>query len=227
MPTCFITGASRGIGLEFARQYAAEGWVVYATCQHPEAAAALQALAGQIHLHPLDVTDFAAVDALARALEGEAIDLLINNAGVYGPRVVPYDFVDYARWAEVMRVNAMAPLKIGAAFSKHVARSRRKVIVSLTSSMGSISENSSGGSYIYRSSKAALNAVMRSLAIDLRGKEITVILINPGWVRTDMGGAAASFDVGENVARMRRLFDEVELHHSGRCFDYDGTPLPW
>lgn len=227
MPTCFITGASRGIGFAFAGQYAADGWTVYATCRRPDAAGALASLAGDVRIHPLDVTDFAAVDALAHALDGTPIDLLINNAGIYGPRVVPYDFVDYTTWATVLRTNVMAPLKISASLSKHVARSQRKLIVALTSSMGSIGENRSGGSYIYRSSKAALNAVMRSLAIDLRGKEIIVAVVNPGWVRTDMGGAGAALDVDESVAAMRQLFDGLRIRDSGCCFDYDGEPLPW
>lgn len=227
MPTCFITGAGRGIGLEFARQYASEGWTVHGTCRHPEGAAALAGLTGIVRIHRLDVTDFTAVDQLARALDGEAIDLLINNAGDYGPRMVPYDFVDYAAWANVLRTNVMAPLKISAALSKHVARSQRRLIVAMGSSMGSIGENRSGGGYIYRSSKAALNAVMHSLSIDLRGKEIAVVVVNPGWVRTDMGGRGAILPVNESVSSMRRLIEGLGIKDSGGFFDYDGASLTW
>lgn len=227
MPTCFITGAGRGIGLEFARQYASAGWIVHGTCRHPQGAAALAELAGIVRIHKLDVTDFAAVNQLARALDGEVIDLLINNAGDYGPRLVPYDFVDYAAWVGVMRTNVMAPLKISAALSKHVARSQRKLIVAMSSSMGSIGENMSGGAYIYRSSKAALNAVMRSLSIDLRSKEISVVLINPGWVRTNMGGRGAILPVDESVSCMRQLIEGLGIKDSGRFFDYDGASLAW
>lgn len=227
MPTCLITGANRGIGLEFVRQYAADGWTVHAACRRVAAAPELLALSGDIRVIELDVTDFAAVDAAARALDGAAIDLLINNAGVYGPRTVPYDFVDYPVWDAVMRTNVMAPLKLSAALSKHVARSCRRLIVSLTSNMGSIAENTSGGAYIYRSSKAALNAVMRSLAIDLRGREIAVVLIHPGWVRTDMGGPGATTTVEQSVAAMRRLIEKLDIEDSGCFFSHDGKILPW
>lgn len=227
MPTCLVTGANRGIGLELVRQYAMNGWTVIATCRRPEVASAVHEINGDVRIHPLDVTDFAGIEGLARQLDGTAIDVLINNAGVFGPRVVPYDFIDYAVWAEVLRVNTMAPLKLSAAFSKHVAHSQRRLIVSLTSSMGSIAANTSGGSYIYRSSKAALNAVMRSLAIDLRGKEITVVTVHPGWVRTEMGGAGANLDVTESVGAIRRLLARLTLRDSGGCFDYQGNTLPW
>jgi NAD(P)-dependent dehydrogenase (short-subunit alcohol dehydrogenase family) len=227
MPTCLITGASRGIGLEFAKQYLAEGWSVHASCREPQRADELARLTGPIEVHALDVTDFARIEALARRLEGVAIDLLINNAGVYGPRVVPYDFVDYGAWADVLRTNAMAPLKMSAVFSKHVARSQHRTIASLTSLMGSIGDNTSGGAYIYRSSKAALNAVMKSLAIDLRGKEITVVVLHPGWVRTDMGGSGATLEVSESVAAMRALIASLSLKDSGAFYNYDGTELPW
>jgi Dehydrogenases with different specificities (related to short-chain alcohol dehydrogenases) len=227
MPSCFIAGASRGIGLEFVRQYAADGWTVHAACRRAATAQDLLRLTGDVRVIELDVTDFAAVDAVARTLDGQAIDLLINNAGIYGPRTVPYDFVDYAVWDVVMRTNVMAPLKLSAALSKHVARSRRKLIVSLTSNMGSITENTSGGAYIYRSSKAALNAVMRSLAIDLRGKEIAVVLIHPGWVRTDMGGPGALMEVETSVAGMRRVIEELDIDDTGNFFSHDGKTLPW
>ena len=191
MPTCLITGASRGIGLEFTKQYAADGWSVIATCRRPEEATTLRYLQGDVRVEPLDVSDFARIEALGRKMEGRPIDVLINNAGLYGPRIVPYDIVDYAAWAEVLRINTMAPLKVASVFARNVAWSRSKTIVSVTSAMGSIAENASGGSYIYRSSKAALNAVMRSLAIDLKPKEIVVAVLHPGWVRTDIGGPGA------------------------------------
>lgn len=227
MPCCFITGANRGLGLEFARQYAADGWRVIATCRNPELASSLAALGGEVDVYPLDVSDFARVEALARKLDGVPIDVLINNAGIYGPRVVPYDFVDYGAWTEALRINAMAPLKVSATFSRNVARSQRRMIVTISSTMGSIADNTSGGSYIYRSSKAALNAVMKSLSLDLRGKEIAVVVLNPGWVRTDMGGSSAPLDANESVRAMRDLIDRLSLRDSGRFFDYRGNEIPW
>ncbi len=227
MPTCLITGSSRGIGLEFAKQYAAEGWTVIATCRRRDQSGALQQLQGEVRIETLDVSDFAHIEALGKRLDGVPIDLLINNAGIYGPRVVPYDTVDYGAWAEVLRVNTMACLKVSAVFSRNVAWSKVKTIVAITSSMGSVTENTSGGAYIYRSSKAALNAVMRSLSIDLKPKEIIVAVLHPGWVRTDMGGSGAHLDAFESVAGMRDVIGRLGPADSGRFFSYDGTELPW
>jgi NAD(P)-dependent dehydrogenase (short-subunit alcohol dehydrogenase family) len=227
MPTCLITGASRGIGLEMAKQYAAEGWTVFATCRRPNEATALHRLQGDVRVEPLDVADFARIEALGKKLEGQPIDLLINNAGLYGPRVVPFDQVDYGAWAEVMRINCMACLKVSAVFVRHVAWSKHKTIIALTSTMASIAENTSGGAYIYRSSKTALNAVMRSLAIDLRPKEIIVAVFHPGWVRTDTGGSGAHLDPFESVAGLREVIDRLTLRDSGCFFNYDGSELPW
>ena len=227
MPTCLITGANRGLGLEFAKQYAADGWKVIATCRRPEAAEDLKALDGDIQVHPLDVTDFARIQALAKALGNEAIDLLVNNAGIYGPRVVPYDSVDYAAWAEVLRANTMAPLKMCAVFQPHVSRSKLRRIVAVSSMMGSMTDNTSGGAYIYRSSKAALNAVMKSLAVDLREKGISVAVLHPGWVRTDMGGPGGKIEAFESVAGMRQVIDAMTVENTGRFLNYDGTEAPW
>lgn len=227
MPTCLVTGASRGIGLEFAKQYAAEGWSVIATCRRPEQAPALSQLQGDIRVESLDVSDFARIEALGRKLDRLPIDLVLNNAGIFGPRITPYDSVDYGAWAEVMRVNVMAPLKMSAVFAANLARSKLRMTVAITSLMGSVGDNTSGGSYVYRSSKAALHAVMRSLAIDLRSKQIIVCVINPGWVRTDMGGSAAPLDAFESVAGMRDVIGRLTMRDSGSFYNYDGDELPW
>lgn len=227
MPTCLITGANKGLGLEFTKQYAAEGWKVISTCRQLENAYALTGLEGDIHRHELDVSDFARVEALGNKLREEPIDLLINNAGVYGPRTVPHHGVDFAAWAEVLRVNTMAPLKLTAVFEPHVAKSQLKRVVVITSKMGSISDNTSGGSYIYRSSKAALNAIMKSLAVDLQPKGIAVAAIHPGWVRTDIGGPNAKIDASESVAGMRQVIDDLYVEDTGRFINYDGTDIGW
>ncbi|MBI4182532.1 MAG: SDR family oxidoreductase [Proteobacteria bacterium] len=227
MPTTLITGANRGIGLEFARQYAAEGWRVLACCRAPERAEALGALGGDIRIERLDVTDFAGLGALAARLSAERIDLLVNNAGVYGPRDVALGQVDPAAWLDVLRTNAVAPLKVAEAFREQVAASEGRTIVAITSHMGSIGDNGSGGAYIYRSSKAALNAAMRSLAIDLGARGITVAVLHPGWVKTDMGGPGAAIAPETSVAGMRRVIARLSLADSGRFFNYDGTAIPW
>ncbi len=227
MPTVFITGAGRGLGLEFARQYAADGWRVIGTCREPATADALARLQGDVEIHPLDVTDHARIQALAKTLKRDTIDVLLNNAGLYGPRPTPFGDVDYDAWRTVMNVNAMSPLKVCESFVDHVAGGDLKVMATLTSKMGSMADNTSGGSYIYRSSKAALNAVMKSLAADLKSRAITVIVLHPGWVRTDMGGPSALIDADESISGMRQVIGGARLEDSGCFFNYDGKPVPW
>ena len=227
MPTCLITGANKGLGLEFARQYAADGWKVVAACRRPDDANTLKAVEGNVEIHALDVTDFAKIEALQKKVGREPIDLLINNAGIYGPRSMTYNSIDYAAWAEVVRVNTMAPMKVAAVFMDNVARSQKKQIVSVTSKMGSVAENTSGGSYIYRSAKAALNAAMKSLAIDVEDRGVTVAVLHPGWVRTDIGGSGAQIDAFESVAGMRQVIAGLRKGDTGKFYNYDGTELPW
>lgn len=227
MPTVLITGTSRGLGLEFTRQYAADGWKVIATCRDPAGAGDLGAVQGDVAIEPLDVRDPGAIGALAEKLSGEAIDVLINNAGIYGPRPVTMDSVDFEAWDGVFRTNAMAPLAVTAAFAPQVARSADKVVATVTSRMGSIADNEAGGDYTYRSSKAAVNAVMKSLAVDLGNVGIKVVLLHPGWVRTDMGGAGAAIDPPESIAGMRAVIAGLDASDSGGFFNYDGRPLPW
>ncbi|MCH7635477.1 MAG: SDR family oxidoreductase [Proteobacteria bacterium] len=226
MPTVLITGANRGIGLEFARQYAEAGYRVHAACRTPESADALGSLGKGVKLHALDVTDHAGIEALAAGLEGEAIDIVINNAGIYGDQQ-ELGKIDYAAWEEVMRVNTLAPLKMAECFLPHLEAGKMKMIASLTSRMGSIAENDAGGVYIYRSSKAALNAAARSLALDLAPRGITVIVFHPGWVKTDMGGAGALIDAETSVGGMRAVIKGAGPKDSGRFFNYDGTEVPW
>ena len=226
MPTVLITGANRGIGLEFARQYAEAGYRVHAACRTPGSADALGSLGKGVKLHALDVTDHGRIEALAAGLKGEAIDIVINNAGIYGAQQ-ELGKIDYAAWEEVMRVNTLAPLKMAECFLPHLEAGKMKMIASLTSRMGSIAENDAGGVYIYRSSKAALNAAARSLAIDLAPRGITVIVFHPGWVKTDMGGAGALIDAETSVGGMRAVIAGAGPKDSGRFFNYDGTEVPW
>ncbi len=227
MPTVLITGAGRGLGFEFARQYAADGWRVFATHRNPSGADQLKTLEGNLNLVVLDVTDYGAIDALAHNLRRESIDVLLNNAGIYGPRPCPLGSIDYAAWEEVMQINVYSVLRVSEAFSDHVARSERKIIAALGSKMGSMTDNTSGGSYIYRSSKAALNSVMKSLSVDLAAKEIAVGVFHPGWVRTDIGGPSAQIDVDVSVKGIIKIIAGLNLERSGRFFSYGGTEIPW
>lgn len=222
MPTVLVTGANRGIGLEFARQYKADGWRVIATCRHPAAAADLKALG--VEVHALDVGDFDAITRLAAGLAGVGIDHLINNAGVYGERQ-SFGSVDAEEWMRVMRINAMAPLKMAEAFVPSMPQGG--VVAVLSSKMGSMGDNTSGGAYIYRSSKAALNAVAKNLSADLKGRGILVAAFHPGWVRTAMGGPHSLISAAESVGGMRRIIAGLAPDASGGFFAYDGTPIPW
>ena len=227
MPTALITGANRGLGLEFTRQYAADGWKVLATCRDPEAATALKSIKGEIQVLPLDVADFLAIETVSRILAKEKIDLLLNNAGVIGPLQWAFGDTDYNAWAEVFRINTQAPLKMTECFVDQVASSDKKLIVSITSRVGSISSNDSGEQYTYRSSKAALNMVHKSLSIDLAEKGITTAVIHPGWAKTDMGGANATVDPVDSVSGIRKVIDGLNSADSGKFFNYDGAPIDW
>ena len=231
MPSVLITGANRGLGLEFARQYLADGWQVYAACRDPSSASELCRLADasdhKLRILALDVTDPASVKAAAAELDGQAIDLLLNNAGVGGVRGQTIGNIDYEAWAKVLDANTMGPMRVSEAFVDHVARSKRKLIVTLTSGMGSIADNTSGGSIAYRSSKAAVNMVMRSLAIDLAPRGITCVVVNPGWVQTDMGGPHATITPAESVTMLRRLIETLGPAQSGKFFNYNGREYAW
>ena len=227
MPTVMITGASRGIGLEFATQYARDGWRVIATCRDPVKAPALGRIEGAVEVYVLDVGDHRGIEALAGKLEDEAIDLLLNNAAIYGPRPAVPGSIDYAAWSEVMRINVLSQMKVAECFADHVARSQLKLLVAISSQMGSIDDNSSGGSYIYRSSKAALNMVMKGLSVDFKARGITVAMFHPGWVKTDMGGSGAQVGVVDSVTDMRRVIAGLDTKDNGRFFNRDGRPLPW
>lgn len=228
MPTVFITGANRGLGLEMARQYVADGWRVLAGCRDPDKAEALRALGnGGVEIHALDVSDHNQVDDLAGRLSGAAIDLLINNAGVLGGHD-HQDFgdIDYDIWEDVLRVNLLAPVKVAEAFADHVAASERKTMAFLSSQLGSIA-NAGGGYFIYGTSKAALNMAVKSMAVALKPRGIAVVATHPGWVQTDMGGAEADITPQTSVTGLRRVFDSVKPGDSGRFVQYDGVELPW
>jgi NAD(P)-dependent dehydrogenase (short-subunit alcohol dehydrogenase family) len=237
MKTALITGANRGIGLEFCRQYAADGWRILGCSREPKKSDALNKLAAQfpglIKTYPLDVTDHGQIEQLAQALAGESpgidsIDLLINNAGIY-PDADSRGFghTDYQEWMRAFRINTMAPLKMAETFAPQIARSKQKTIVTITSKMGSIADNSGGGSYLYRSSKAAVNMVVKSLAIDLKAAGVTAVVFHPGWVKTDMGGPNAMISTEQSVSGMRQAISRLTIADSGKFFGYDGQVIPW
>jgi len=223
-----ITGANRGIGLEFTRQYASDGWNVIACCRDLAQATDLQQLAQaypNIKTYALDVADFAAIEALAAVLKDVKIDVLINNAGVY-----PHSSLQEADaddWLHAFKVNSMAPFKMATAFMPHIAASQLRKLVTLSSKMGSLDDNTSGGSYLYRSSKTAANMVMKSLSIDLQPYGISVAVLHPGWVQTEMGGPGGLIDAQTSVSGLRQVIANLNLANSGQFIAYDGKAINW
>jgi NAD(P)-dependent dehydrogenase (short-subunit alcohol dehydrogenase family) len=228
MATVMITGTNRGLGLEFVKQYAEAGWRVLACCREPDEAVDLKTLAIKhlnIKVLALDVADFVQIDALALELRNEQIDILINNAGIYPSSGLGK--INYEDWATAFKVNSMAPLKMVEAFTPHVASSSLKKIATLSSKMGSLDDNTSGGSYLYRSSKTAVNMVMKSLSIDLKVYDISVVTLHPGWVQTDMGGPNGLIDTATSVKGMCRVIADLAPRNSGKFIAYDGKEIAW
>lgn len=224
MSTVLITGAARGLGLEFTRQYAAKGWKIHACARNHEA---LKGIDGDIHPHRLEVTDYDAVTSLAKELSAEAIDVLICNAGIGGERgSAPLGAIDPAAWRQVFEVNTLAPLMMAQAFVEHVARSTERKLIAISSILGSISNNT-GGRYIYRASKTALNMEWHCLAKDLAPRGIICVALHPGWVQTDMGGETASLTIDQSVPPMVQTIAALKPSDNGRYLQYDGHELPW
>ncbi|MBS0288501.1 MAG: SDR family oxidoreductase [Proteobacteria bacterium] len=227
--TILITGSNRGLGLEFTRQYAIEGWRVIACCRNVNDAADLQMLKTQysnIEILSLDVTDEEQLKSLQQKINFP-IDILINNAGFLEVDP-PLGDISSQTMIKSFLINALGPLKLIEALKEQVAKSERKLIVVLSSSMGSISENSSGGYYSYRASKAALNMIMKSLSIDLAPSHIDVLVLHPGWVKTRMGGASAQLQTQDSVKGMRQVIENYPSSPGTVKFmRYNGEIIPW
>ncbi|MEM9234509.1 MAG: SDR family oxidoreductase [Pseudomonadota bacterium] len=226
MPNMFITGANRGIGLEFARQYAAEGWNVHAACRSPESANDLKALNG-VTVHKLDVMDHAAIDRLAAELN-IPFDVVIANAGVMGPRGDDQSFgtLNYGAWRETMEVNVYGAVRTCEAFTPHLEQGDQKKMAVITSKMGSIADTSSGYT-IYRTSKTALNMAMVAAAPVLAQKDIAVGIFHPGWVQTDMGGENALISTEQCVKGLREQIEKTSPAEQPQFLTYAGDVVPW
>jgi NAD(P)-dependent dehydrogenase (short-subunit alcohol dehydrogenase family) len=232
METVLITGSNRGMGLEWARQYAKAGWRVHATCRHPEQAVELRQLAVEqslVSIHRLDVTEQDDVQLLAGILAGSPVDVLVNNAAVYfehwGRDRLGH--INYGDWGATFEVNTLGAMRVSEALIDSIALSERRLIVAITSNMGSIAEILAPNDYAYRSSKAALNAAMKGLSLEVAERGVGVLMLHPGWVRTRMGGEDASLTAEESVREMRRLVEQFNLSQSGRFYRYDGSAMPW
>ena len=233
MTTVLVTGANRGLGLEFVRQYLAEACSVIGVCRDPAAAEALRSL-GEIH-QALEVfeADPSSIDALAGELGDRPIDILINNAGVFGPKRradgdnrQTFGWIDYGIWLDVLRVNTLAPVKTAEALFDNVKNSSQKKIVTISSQLGSIGEGDAG-LYAYRTSKAAVNMGMATVSREAEAKDVIVVVLNPGWVKTDMGGDAATLSTEESIGSLRKRIAGLSIEDSGTFIDHDGQQIPW
>lgn len=231
MNTVLITGANRGIGLEFCKQYVNQGWEVIACCRDPKQAVELNKLCAEnsaIKTFAMDVLNRVGINNLANELTDLTVDLLIANAGIYGDSSEhTFGNLNYSDWIKTLETNVLGAVKVIEAFMPNLIRSQKPRVAVISSQMGSIADNGSGGSILYRSSKAALNAAMKSLAIDLQIDRVGVLVFHPGWVQTDMGGSSALIDTKTSVTGMAKQIENFKMSKTGAFIKYDGTPLEW
>ena len=222
MPTILITGANRGLGQEFVRQYKADGWRVIATVRDLSKGRDASEAGGEVHL--CDVADAEQISRLAKGLAGVELDAVLCNAGIYGTHQDLGD-INPEEFLRVVRVNTIAPLLLAEALADRLVG--RKIFAAMSSMMGSVADNTSGGSYAYRTSKAGLNMVIKGLSVNLKDKGIVTVALSPGWVRTDMGGASAPLEAPIAVAGMRKVLNDLIPEDTGKFFHYDGSVVPW
>jgi NAD(P)-dependent dehydrogenase (short-subunit alcohol dehydrogenase family) len=234
MSTVLITGANRGLGLEFTKQYAADGWTVIAAARDPEKGAELKQLAAankKIETVALDVSSDASVAEFKKKIGGRAIDVLINNAGIYPTKGNSVGTVDYKAWLDALNTNTLGPVRLTEALAENLAKSEKKLAVVISSTMGSITvygKESAGTQAIqYRTSKTAVNMAVAVMANALKPKGITVIAQCPGWVQTEMGGAQASLTPEQSISALRKIFDRVTINETGQLFGQHGRIVAW
>jgi NAD(P)-dependent dehydrogenase (short-subunit alcohol dehydrogenase family) len=227
MPSVLITGANRGIGYEFARQYSADDWRVIACCREPARALDLQAIKGAVSLIRLDVTDAASVSAAKGEIGSDPIDLLINNAGSIGQRTGKLGHVDYDDWSTTLNINLLGPARVASAFVDNVLASTQKKLVTISTRMSSLTECQAIDFLAYRTSKAAVNMMTKLAANELGPQGATVVVFHPGWVQTEIGGPRAPTPAAESVKALRAAFAKLTPADNGRFINFDGSPIPW
>ncbi len=228
MPAVLVTGANRGIGFEFARQYAADGWAVHGCVRDPAGADALRDLGGgPVTVHKLDVTRRDQIADVATALNGTAIDLLINNAGMWIGEDEHFGRFSNGQWMEQFRVHVFGTMAMCEAFVDHVAASEKKLMVNISSGNGCFGWPREMGDYPYDTSKAALNLITKGLSTDLRDRGITVMCFTPGNVATDMSGPDADLQPDVSITGMRRIIAQLDVSQTGSFIRYNGDAMPW
>jgi len=222
--TYVVTGANRGLGLEFARQLGERGDEVIATARRPDEAEELRGL--EVDVFELDVAEPGSIAGFAQAISGRSVDVLINNAGI-GVDSTAFEEVEPGDLLRFFEGNTVGPLRVSKALMPHLREADTRKVVNMTSRMGSIADNGSGKAYEYRASKAALNMVTRSMAIDLEDDGFVCVVLHPGWVQTDMGGARAPTPPEESIAGMLEVIEGLDAADSGEFYDYTGARVPW
>jgi NAD(P)-dependent dehydrogenase (short-subunit alcohol dehydrogenase family) len=225
-----ITGTNRGIGLEFVKHYLKNNEKVIATCRNKNSAKDLLELkntTSNLSLVELDVSNPKSIDEFASKITDQPIDTFINNAGVFGPRNNEFENFNAKEWLDVFNINTIAPLLITQKILKNLRLGKNKKLVFISSKVGSIEENTGGGMYIYRSSKTALNQVIKSLSIDFKDENFIAVALHPGWVQTDMGGPNALINTKTSVKGMAEVIESLVPKNSGRFYNYDGSSIPW
>ena len=230
METILVTGANRGIGLELVKQYCNQNYQVIGTYRNENTSGELISMSQNLNnlkVYSLDVSSDQSLKDFSSKLGDTPVDIFINNAGVYGPRDSSFNNVDERNWVSVFQTNAIAPLLLTQLIIENLRNGSQKKLIYITSKMGSIDDNKSGGAYIYRSSKTALNSVVKSISVDLAKDDMKVALLHPGWVRTDMGGPNGLIDTSASVCGMTEVIDSLSQSDSGCFFNYDGSKIPW
>ena len=225
-----ITGTNRGIGLEFVKHYLKNNEKVIATCRNKNSAKDLLELentTSNLSLVELDVSNPNSINEFTSKITDQPIDTFINNAGVFGPRNIEFGNFNAKEWLDVFNINTIAPLLITQKILKNLRLGKNKKLAFISSKVGSIEDNTGGGMYIYRTSKTALNQVIKSLSIDFKDENFIAVALHPGWVQTDMGGPNALIDTKTSVKGLIEVIDNLTPKNSGKFYNYDGSPIPW
>lgn len=226
MQTVVITGANRGLGLEFARQYTADGWNVIACCRNPEAATTLSELG--VSVRKLDLLDFQAIEDFGKSIAGETVDLLINNAAVKDSvEIEGFSGIEEKRWVEAFKVNVMAPVLMTKALIENLSAAENPVAAVIGSQQGCLQTYEGGGIYTYRTTKAATHAAAVILATDLRERNIPYVCLRPGHTKTEMGGSDAPYEIDDSISLLRKVLAKVDMSQSGCFIDRSGALIPW
>ena len=225
MSNILIIGANRGLGLEFAKQYSELGHHVFATTRDKAKSDQLVATS-KTTVFELDLNKDESIDSFIDEMSSIKIDILIHNSGIFRDEQLSED-LEIDAWMNEMRINAITPIIVARKLKQNVLEGKDKKIIFISSQMGSIDDNYSGRFYFYRSSKSALNSAAKSLAIDWKDKNISVLMLHPGWVKTDMGGKSAKLEIPDSIQRMIQVISDLNLETSGSFVNYEGNKLEW